>query len=222
MPKRKLNESSPTESITQIGTKSQDTDYSRAMDVTDLKSADPITYDDDGNVIPISERFNPEEDDIRHSRVLNQNAVEYAERLKGGSRQRWEIMDIFQEMADAQKAFYVPNEEEERLARLVAQAARDAGYDSPKLYHGTGAFGFTEFDLEKGEHLIFAANKPEIAKTYVGETKRNKIAGRIKLNVDMLPKAYAQNTSAVQVSGGDLCRKAEAPTEPGGRISEIG
>lgn len=33
-----------------------------------IKSADPITYDDNGNVIPLSERFNTNEADIRYSR----------------------------------------------------------------------------------------------------------------------------------------------------------
>jgi hypothetical protein len=33
-----------------------------------IKSADPVTYDDDGNVIPLSERFNSNHKDIRHSR----------------------------------------------------------------------------------------------------------------------------------------------------------
>lgn len=32
-----------------------------------IKSADPVTYDDNGNVIPLSERFNPEREDIRYS-----------------------------------------------------------------------------------------------------------------------------------------------------------
>jgi hypothetical protein len=32
-----------------------------------VKSADPVTYDDNGNVIPLSERFNSENDDIRFS-----------------------------------------------------------------------------------------------------------------------------------------------------------
>ena len=36
-----------------------------AFDATDIKSADPATYDDQGNLIPLSERFNPESDDIR-------------------------------------------------------------------------------------------------------------------------------------------------------------
>lgn len=32
-----------------------------------MKSADPVTYDDNGNVIPLSERFNPDNKDIRYS-----------------------------------------------------------------------------------------------------------------------------------------------------------
>ena len=36
-----------------------------------VKSADPVVYDDDGNVIPLSERFNSENKDIRYSRKTN-------------------------------------------------------------------------------------------------------------------------------------------------------
>ena len=39
-----------------------------------VKSADIITYDDDGNVIPLSERFNSEKDDIRYSKALDKEA----------------------------------------------------------------------------------------------------------------------------------------------------
>ena len=35
-----------------------------------IKSADPVTYDDNGNVIPLSERFNSEKEDIRYSREV--------------------------------------------------------------------------------------------------------------------------------------------------------
>lgn len=34
---------------------------------TNIKSADPVTYDDDGNVIPLSKRFKENQDDIRFS-----------------------------------------------------------------------------------------------------------------------------------------------------------
>lgn len=38
-----------------------------AFEPNQIKSADPVTYDDNGNVIPLSERFNPAKEDIRYS-----------------------------------------------------------------------------------------------------------------------------------------------------------
>lgn len=39
-----------------------------------VKSADPVTYDDEGNIIPLSQRFNPESSDIRF-RTLDKTEV---------------------------------------------------------------------------------------------------------------------------------------------------
>lgn len=47
-------------------TNSIDTEYV-AFEPNQIKSADPVTYDDAGNVIPLSERFNPEKEDVRYS-----------------------------------------------------------------------------------------------------------------------------------------------------------
>lgn len=41
-----------------------------------VKSADPITYDDEGNIIPLSERFNPKNEDIRYSVTDNQLSLD--------------------------------------------------------------------------------------------------------------------------------------------------
>ena len=38
-----------------------------AFEPNQIKSADPVTYDDNGNDIPLSERFNPAKEDIRYS-----------------------------------------------------------------------------------------------------------------------------------------------------------
>ena len=38
-----------------------------AFEPNQIKSADVVTYDDAGNIIPLSERFNPEKEDIRYS-----------------------------------------------------------------------------------------------------------------------------------------------------------
>lgn len=41
-------------------------------DSNSVKSSDPVTYDDNGNVIPLSQRFNPESRDIRYSLPSNE------------------------------------------------------------------------------------------------------------------------------------------------------
>ena len=40
------------------------------FDSSQIKSADPVTYDDKGNVIPLSQRFNNQSEDIRNPRQL--------------------------------------------------------------------------------------------------------------------------------------------------------
>ena len=55
------------------------------LDPTQIKSSDAITYDEDGSPIPLSERFNPDNDDIRYSlptqdsdgNVLSDGQMEY-------------------------------------------------------------------------------------------------------------------------------------------------
>lgn len=50
-------------------------------DSAQIKSADPVTYDDDGNVIPLTERFQPEQVDIRYSvSEAEANTTEIAEK----------------------------------------------------------------------------------------------------------------------------------------------
>ena len=49
------------------GSRGRQTDSLIVLDENQVKSADPITYDDNGNVIPLSERFNSEKNDIRYS-----------------------------------------------------------------------------------------------------------------------------------------------------------
>ncbi len=48
-----------------IAPKDNGTIHYVVTDPAGIKSAEPVTYDDKGNVIPLSERFNPENEDIR-------------------------------------------------------------------------------------------------------------------------------------------------------------
>lgn len=82
-----------------------------------MKSADPITYDNDGNVIPLSERFNSKNNDIRYSLTRANN--EYMKAVESGDT------------------------EEQR--RLVDEAAKESGYDRLFLHGSKKGGGFTEF-----------------------------------------------------------------------------
>lgn len=53
-----------------------------------IKSADPVTYDDNGDVIPLSERFNESNKDIRYQ--SRDNTSLSAKEIREQERQRWE------------------------------------------------------------------------------------------------------------------------------------
>ena len=81
----------------------------------------------------------------------------------------------------------VNNNDMETAQRLVDEAAKRAGFNSPMLYHGTPTgFGFTIFDASKVDDKLsfFATNDERIAKTYSGETNRKNITDRITVDVD--------------------------------------
>ena len=146
-----------------------------------VKSAEAVTRDDQGNVIPLSERFKKEKTDIRYS-----------------ARQRDEIYN------------QAVKEGDEELQRdLVRQAAAEAGYDVDEYaYHGTEQFGFTNFDLGMSGNQIFVAFSPELAGTYTkyGKVKKITEAAGIpnykKMKTDELAE-YAK-TVITKLNGGEV------------------
>ena len=82
-----------------------------------VKIADPVTYDDDGNVIPLSQRFNPDNPDIRFS-------------AKDPSKREAEIAELKQRIKDERVAGQVntavARAEVARLEKLV-EAERKTG-----------------------------------------------------------------------------------------------
>ena len=57
-------------------------DFYVAWDSNQIKSADPVTYDDDGNVIPLSKRFKENQDDIRFSLDIDTSKMTASEFVK--------------------------------------------------------------------------------------------------------------------------------------------
>lgn len=68
-----------------------------------------------------------------------------------------------------------PEKNEAKLSKMVEEAARANGYDSPKLYHGTTQFGWTKPMLQTGKHTrgseigLWTADDPQSVVYYSGE-----------------------------------------------------
>lgn len=110
-----------------------------------IKSADPVTYDDSGNVIPLSQRFNTEKDDIRYSdrdteSVSNRSLLANAfEGMAQNDIERNKIKEYKDKIA-------LINAEEKKLRELNAQIKELSFAKGPK-------------DTKKLKALRFDANQ---------------------------------------------------------------
>ena len=105
-------------------------DIYMVLDPEQIKSADPITYDSEGNVIPLSKRFNGNENDIRYQRrtatLSNREILEQAAQSVGHQKlttdQRAALDEFKGHLAQLQKL-------EDRKAReeKIIQEAREKG-----------------------------------------------------------------------------------------------
>lgn len=102
-----------------------------------IKSAEPFTFDDNGNLIPLSERFNNESDDIRF-RISPEQDQEFRKAYEAG---------------DVAKAI-----------EMLDAAAIAAGYDT-KAFHGTEK-GFNVFQADYRTGGNFFTPQEDAAKAY--------------------------------------------------------
>lgn len=121
-----------------------------------IKSADAVTYDDAGNAIPLSERFNMEKKDIRYS--LDEDYKQYAATTESQQFKQW-FGDWQNDPAHASK---VVNED-----------------GTPKeMYHGTSKGGFNVFNTYGSNFGLFGTGSyftddPDVAQSYTQKGKGN-------------------------------------------------
>lgn len=99
--------------------------------------------------------------------------------------------------SDSDYLFAVENGDMETAQRMVDEAAKEAGYNTPMLYHGTQKFGFTEFDLNKLDDKlsIFLTSTEETASTYSGVNGVRRIGEKNALDKrvdDLSPKELVE------------------------------
>ena len=105
--------------------------------------------------------------------LLIKGIIKSAENLRNMENNRTDTK--YQGRAEAQDTEYLDAVERgdmDTAQRMVDEAAKEAGYNTPMLYHGTQKFGFTQFDLNKMDDgmSIFLTSTEETASTYSGVT----------------------------------------------------
>lgn len=166
------------------------------LDPERIKSGDPVTYDDDGNVIPLSKRFNSKNSDIRYS------------------------------MRDSEYMSAVESDDTNTADRLVEEAAKEAGYTVRAYHGTpTGGFTKFVLDnvingRTFGDGVYFSSSK-EAAENFTAVTGRtkgtiNRMVYDTYLNLgdnvltidyDELRKRYPKSPSLVEYEVRDMIKK---------------
>jgi hypothetical protein len=159
-----------------------------AFNSNQIKSADPVTYDDDGNVIPLSERFNSENNDIRYSReleftdYLDENATEdVSHEVKPISNRELLVNSLEsttqneaekEKLAEYKGRIEMLNAEEKKLEKLRKELDENTYVRSIK-YHGEKFYAkeFESMVLKQAQKD--GINKEKIAFRTIRDTDKN-------------------------------------------------
>lgn len=134
-----------------VGEKNVSTEYV-VFSPRGVKSADPITRDDAGNVIPLSQRFDDRSSDIRNpkqqiKRRLKKNPLSYPQDQVSAAHIGPANSDI-----NAAKVLW----DTPAFKKWFGESkVRDASRRPMVVYHGTCASGFTKFDPTKTREMGF-------------------------------------------------------------------
>ena len=139
-------------------------------DSNKIKSADPVTYDDDGNVIPLSKRFDSEKDDIRYQLKSPDEMLEMSKQIAEAEHKAKAVTDA-EVMSQAVKDMKLTGVErdivknyQEAAKKLADYEKRLAVYEATEAEHGKGRSIYTDKagNVKKSGVKYSAAERAEI------------------------------------------------------------
>lgn len=107
----------------------------------------------------------------------------------------------------------VENGDMKTAQRMVDEAAKAAGYDSPKLYHGTKRGGFTVFDDTKNDLAqkgFFFTSSPDVAKSYFKSSDGTLYAGYIRMEHPLIVEGHRREWNNLKFDIGDAAKNYKA------------
>ena len=150
-----------------------------AFNPEQIKSADPVTYDDDVNVIPLSERFNPKNSDIRYSMDISPEFEADLEAARGSI-----VMDL---------SSYKPKGRKETIE--YGKAVGDDAYTRFQIQATNQQAGLEKelkrLGVKNGEALVQSARSASnAAATMIGDEQLRIGDGSYKEQGEGLEKIY--------------------------------
>jgi len=141
------------------------------FDPNRIKVSDPVTYDENGKIIPLSERFNPETNNILHSRASDAAGYDA------------EIDDLIADLTSSGKLDW------DRIQNRQTQARAEDGSPNMKVGRPDLAYGAANTEVRGADQAFTDAFLPETEAQWEKEA------------ADMLARDYPGTLKAIQVSG---------------------
>lgn len=164
----------------------EDLGYHGAENDAARKTLAPITYDDDGNVIPLSQRFNSEIDDIRYSADMRDDeAAGSPNRIR---RALAKLVDV--KTLDNVEVRHAKGKQLDDISGvdMLAKSVRQVARKSPAVQY---MYRLGRKALDEQEHLRnFYAHEMKRFNKYVKDPKILKEAAQLLLDGDALGHAY--------------------------------
>ncbi|GEM_PF-3199736 len=147
-----------------------------SISVEDTEYLDPVTYNDNGNVIPLSERFNSEESDIRYS-ISDNNCL--LDRYERGEISREEYQ-LFKDIEKYTETQYI-NFGWITVNKVVTSAEREILFSRYADYkHNKNSYPTTRF----GEAVIHSYDCPDVIAYIKGKISNPEITKIVRINAD--------------------------------------
>lgn len=143
---------------------------------TQIKSSDPVTYDDNGNVIPLSERFNEENPDIRYQlrtntltdhEILDMAAKELdTSKLTEGEKA---ALDIFRKKVTALKAL---KEERQKQGALYHEAQFGENRDKAKASAARNRMSVLDKQITRASAEVLSLEDKKVLKDVLQKSRK--------------------------------------------------
>ena len=155
-----------------------------AFNSNQIKSAEPVTYDDDGNVIPLSKRFNKDNNDIRYD-LGNGNELKTQKKIEKMAKEITSHEELIELTKQNTQEFVDKVKENKNLQKRLNNAKRQMLVNPKPVVNVTMAGKVTKDILTEMESTLKAKDlQDDVVSIYNEHAQAIKKSGGVKSKVE--------------------------------------